>query len=220
MAFSRHLLLHHRIGVAIFDAVRDAETRQKLRQHMLGKVRLALVEIAGEKIDREQTAVLQVEKKCQEGIGILATRNPDQPPRAGLDHVVHRDGLAHLAQQPLAELLEADRAGCLSKEQVASVRLFDAFVGCQWRPRRIGVAHPVARARFRARGSGAARFGGVRNARGGDPFGMAAMQCFVQHRGLCCVESHDPSCAQIAPHRNSPASRRRGRTRKIVRGPA
>ena len=60
----RHLLRDDRIGVAIFDPVRNAVARQEIRQHVLGKVRLALVEIAGEEIDRQQAAIFQVDSSA------------------------------------------------------------------------------------------------------------------------------------------------------------
>ncbi|OWK24565.1 hypothetical protein AJ87_20345 [Rhizobium yanglingense] len=68
----RYLLLHDRIGIPIFDAVLHADPRQIIRQDMFRKVRLALVEIAGDQLDWQQSTPLQVEQQRQQTVGIFA----------------------------------------------------------------------------------------------------------------------------------------------------
>ena len=78
-----NLVGHHRIGVLVFDAVLDAVTAEEIRQHVLREVRLALVEVAGEQIDRQQAAPFEVEQHGEQPVGILAARQRHQPAIAG-----------------------------------------------------------------------------------------------------------------------------------------
>jgi hypothetical protein len=50
-------------------------------QDVFGKVRLALIEIAGDQIDRQHAAPLQIHQQRQKPVGILAARQRNQPAR-------------------------------------------------------------------------------------------------------------------------------------------
>jgi len=117
----RDLVGHHRIGVLVLDAVRYAVLRQEFRQDVFREIRLALVEVAGEQLDRQQPAPFQVEQYRQQSIGILAARQRHQPALARLRHREILDRLAHIAQQALSQLVELDRWRAVAEERVTSV---------------------------------------------------------------------------------------------------
>src|SRR5262245_62289211 len=110
-----YLVRDHRIGVLILDAVLNAVPVEKIGQHMFRKVRLSLVEVAGQEIDRQKTAPLQIEQCRQQSKGILSARKRDQPSVAWPDHrkVFHR--LPGQSKQALAELVELDRRWGIQK---------------------------------------------------------------------------------------------------------
>src|SRR3546814_11020684 len=58
----RQLVGHDGIGVLVFDAMRNAEPGEIFGQHMLGKVRLSLIEIAHQKLHRSEER--RVGKEC------------------------------------------------------------------------------------------------------------------------------------------------------------
>ena len=89
--------------------MRDAVPGQELRQDVLWEIRLALVEVAGEQVDRQQPAPFEVEQQGEQAVGILAARQRHQPALAGPRHREILDRLARVAQQPLAQLVELDR---------------------------------------------------------------------------------------------------------------
>ena len=101
--------------------MRDAVARQEVGQDVLGKVRLALIEIAGDELDRQQAAPFEIEQCGQETVGILAARQGHQPPVAGAHHgeIVHR--LPGLAQDALAQLVELDAGRRIAKHLRAAV---------------------------------------------------------------------------------------------------
>jgi len=128
----RHLFGHDRIGVAIFDPVRDAEAGQEIRQDVLGKVRLALIEIAGQKIDRQQAAPFEVVQQRQQRVGILTAGDTNKPAGAGPRHAALRDRFTHFTQQALAQLPETDRRRNVAKQRMGALGLafrFADFVG-------------------------------------------------------------------------------------------
>ena len=80
---------------------------------MLWKVRLALIEIAGNQIDRQHAAPFQIHQQRQQPVGILAARQCHQPAwthrclgfrRRRHGKILNR--LPHIADQPLAQLVE------------------------------------------------------------------------------------------------------------------
>ena len=87
----------------------DAVARQELGQDVLGKVRLPLVEIAGQQLDRQQPAPLEIEQQRQEPIAVLAARERHQPALARPHHAELLDRLARQPDQALAQLVELDR---------------------------------------------------------------------------------------------------------------
>jgi hypothetical protein len=98
----------------IFDPVRHAHPRQKFRQDGCGKSGLALIEIAGQQINRQKATPFQLVKHRKQGIAILAARQAHQPFRRGpvaaaFDHPVLLDRFARMAHDPFAELLELRR---------------------------------------------------------------------------------------------------------------
>ncbi|MNE74339.1 hypothetical protein D3C80_1704150 [compost metagenome] len=50
----------------------NADLRQIFRQHVLGEIRLALIQIAGDEFDRQKAAPLQIEQQRQQPIAVLA----------------------------------------------------------------------------------------------------------------------------------------------------
>ena len=112
-----HLLLHNGIGVAILDPMRHADRAQVIRKDVLGEIRLALVEIAGDEFHRQQAPPLEVHEDRQQRIGILASRQPDQPAALPVEHPEVFERLANQPQKPLPELVEADRLRRIGKER-------------------------------------------------------------------------------------------------------
>ncbi len=97
------------ICVLILDAMLDSDGGEIIGQDVLGKIRLPLVQIAGQKLDRQQPAPFEIEQQRQQPIGILAARQRHKPALARLHHREIFEGLARIAQQPLAQLVELDR---------------------------------------------------------------------------------------------------------------
>ena len=95
-----------RIGVAVLDAVRDAHAGEELGQHGRREAGLALVEVAGEELDRQQAAPSQLGQRREQRVAVLAAGEADQPAVAGRDHGVGLDRLAGLAHDALAQLAE------------------------------------------------------------------------------------------------------------------
>ncbi len=98
----------------------DAEPGQEFGQDMLGKVRLTLIEIAGQQFDRQQAAPLQIQQQRQEAITVLAAGQGDQPflPRPHHAELVQR--LAGIADQALAQLVELHRARRMGKDRMGT----------------------------------------------------------------------------------------------------
>ena len=113
----RDLVHHDGIGVCIFDAVGDLHPGQKFGQDGGRKVRLALIQIAGQQIHRQQPAPLQVLQHSQQRIAVFAAGQADQPARPALDHAIGFKGLAHVADQPLAQLLELGGVRCAAQDR-------------------------------------------------------------------------------------------------------
>ena len=113
----RQLVGNDRIGVLIFDPVGNAVTVEVVRQDMLRKTRLPLIEIAGNEFDRQQAPPLEIEEQRQQAVGILAARQCHQPAaRLAVFRRTHRrqhreilDRLARVADQPFAQLVEGNR---------------------------------------------------------------------------------------------------------------
>ena len=98
----------------------DAEAVEELRQDVFWEVRLALVEIAGEQVDRQQAAPFQLEQDSQQPVGILAAGDRHQPAVAGAQHAVELDRLAHAERiSRLRSLLKRDRARHVAKQRMA-----------------------------------------------------------------------------------------------------
>ncbi|ENN89185.1 hypothetical protein RHSP_62606 [Rhizobium freirei PRF 81] len=114
----RHFLLHDRIGIAILNTMRDTNLRQIFRQNMLRKIRLALIEIAGNQFDGQQPAPFEIEQQRQQTIGILAAGEPDEPALLALQHLEIVHCLAHLPQQALAKLVEGDGSRRIGKHRM------------------------------------------------------------------------------------------------------
>ena len=108
----------HRIGILVLDAVRDAVGAEIVRQDVFRVIRLALVEIAGKQLDRQQAAPFEVEQQGKQAIGILAARERNQPALAGLHHGEVFDRLAGEPQEPLAQLVELDRGRHVAKQRM------------------------------------------------------------------------------------------------------
>ena len=100
--------------------MRHAHPFQKLRQHRRRKARLALVEVAGQQLDRQQPAPFQLVQHRQQRVAVLAARQADQPLAgvAASDHAVLLDRLAHVAHDPLAQLVELGRRGRTGEQRV------------------------------------------------------------------------------------------------------
>jgi len=126
----RDLRGHHGIGVLIFDPVRHAHAGQELGQHGGRKAGLALIQIAGQKVHRQQAAPFQFGQDRQQGIAVLAARQADQPAVAGADHAIGLDRLAHVLHQPLAQLLELGRGGSAVKQRVDVVEIVQHGASC------------------------------------------------------------------------------------------
>jgi hypothetical protein len=121
-----------RIGVPILDPVRNAVAGEEFRQDMLREIGLALVEIAGQKIDVEYAAPVEVDQQRQERVGILAAREADEPFRtsAAADlrhHAEILDGRSRLPNEPLAQLVERDARRRPAQDRRAIAHRFRVF---------------------------------------------------------------------------------------------
>ena len=74
---------------------------------MLGKVRLALIEIAGDEFDRQQSTPAKLHEHRQQAVGILAARQADEPATLAPEHGEILEGLPRLADQLLPQPVEA-----------------------------------------------------------------------------------------------------------------
>ncbi|MNV54157.1 hypothetical protein D3C71_1463310 [compost metagenome] len=86
----------------------DADLRQIFRQDVLGEIRLALIEIAGDQLYRQQTAPFEIKQQRQKTIAVLAAGKADKPTLLALQHAEIFKGLTDIAQKPLAQLVERD----------------------------------------------------------------------------------------------------------------
>ncbi|MND99818.1 hypothetical protein D3C80_922100 [compost metagenome] len=111
-AARRHLFFHHGIGVAIFDAMGNADLCEIFRQHMFGEIRLALIQIAGDEFDRQKAAPFQIEQQRQKTVAVLAAGKADKPALLAVQHAEITEGLTHIAKQPLTQLVEGNRTRC------------------------------------------------------------------------------------------------------------
>ena len=68
-----------RIGVAVLDAVRHAHAGQEVGEDRRREAGLALVEVAGEELDRQQAAPPELGQDREQGVAVLAAREADQP---------------------------------------------------------------------------------------------------------------------------------------------
>jgi hypothetical protein len=118
-AVFRNLVGDDRIGVLMLDAVGNPVRLQEIRQDVLGKVRLALVEVARDELDGQQAAPFQVEQQREQPVGILAARQRHQPALTRPHHREILERLARVAQQPLAQLVELDRGRRIPEHRVA-----------------------------------------------------------------------------------------------------
>jgi hypothetical protein len=73
-------------------------------QHVLGKIRLLLVEIDRHQLEAHGRLRLQRQQHVEQGVGILAAGQADHDLVALPDHAEVGDGLAHLAAQALGQL--------------------------------------------------------------------------------------------------------------------
>ncbi|MNE30846.1 hypothetical protein D3C80_1243860 [compost metagenome] len=96
----------------------NANRCQIFRQNVFGKVRLTLIEIARHQIHRQQAAPFQVHQQRQQAVAVLAAGKANQPALLAFQHVKVFKGLAHIAQQPLAQLVEGHRPWRMCKQCV------------------------------------------------------------------------------------------------------
>ncbi len=94
------------IGVPLQDPVRHAQGRQVLRQHVLGKTGLLLVQVHRHQIEGHRRPSLKRQQHVQHGVAVLAAGQAGHHPVALLDHGEIHDRLAGLAAQPLGDLIE------------------------------------------------------------------------------------------------------------------
>ena len=78
---------------------RHAELGKVIRQDLLGKAGLLLVEIYGDDLEFDRCPPPHVEQQVKQRIAVLAARQADHHPVALLDHRKVGYGLAHLLEQ-------------------------------------------------------------------------------------------------------------------------
>ena len=89
--------------------MRNAHLFKKLRQDCRWKAGLTLIQIARQKLYRQQAAPLQFMQDRQQGIAVLTTGQADEPLCSWLDHAVLLYRLAGLADNAFAQLFEFGR---------------------------------------------------------------------------------------------------------------
>ncbi|MCY1555097.1 hypothetical protein D9M68_917280 [compost metagenome] len=87
---------------------------------MLGKVGLPLVEIAGQKVHRQEAPPLEIEQQRQHAIAVLAAAERHQPLFTRPRHGEFVDCLARIADQALAQLVELHRARRMGKDRMGT----------------------------------------------------------------------------------------------------
>ena len=92
---------------------------------------LTLVEVHRQKLHRQEPAPLELVERGEQRVAVLAPRQADQPARAAFDHAVLLDRLAHLAHDPLAELLELRRFGRTVKQRVNIIGVIKHLIWIQ-----------------------------------------------------------------------------------------
>ncbi len=127
----RDLVHHDGVGVLILDPVGDAHLLKESGQYGRGKIRLPLIQIAGQNFDRQQPAPFQFMQDREQGIAVLAARQTDQPFAARFDHTVFFDRLAGMAHKPLAQLAKLGALRGPVKKRVNIVRLIQHGVGLE-----------------------------------------------------------------------------------------
>ena len=70
------------IGVAVLDAVRHAHAGEELGEHGGREAGLALVEVAGEEVDRQQAAPFELGEGGEQRVAVLAAGEADEPAAA------------------------------------------------------------------------------------------------------------------------------------------
>ena len=103
-AFRNHLL-HDAVGVLRFDVKRHAHLLQVLRQDVVRKTGLLLVQVDRDQLKFDRRALLHLEQDVEHGVAVFAARDANHHAVAFFDHVVVHDGLAHLAAQPFFQLV-------------------------------------------------------------------------------------------------------------------
>ena len=97
--------LDDRVGVLVFDVKGHIERAQIVGQDMLGKAGLLLVEVDRDDLEGHRRACTQREQQIEQGIAVLAARDADHHLVTRFDHRKISDRLAHLAAQPLVQLV-------------------------------------------------------------------------------------------------------------------
>ena len=120
-----HLVGHDRVGVLVFNPVRNPVTFKKLRQNGCGEPRLALIKVAGQQVHRQKAPPFELIKHREERIAILAARQADQPAGIPLDHAVLLDRFAGVPHDPLPQLAEFGGFRRIPKQRVDIVGLVE-----------------------------------------------------------------------------------------------
>ncbi len=95
----RDIRHHDRVGVAFDDPEGNAGGRQVFRQHVLGEIRLLLIEIHGQETKSHRRPRLQVEQQRKHRETVLATAQADHHAIPVFDHPEVVDRPANSTQQ-------------------------------------------------------------------------------------------------------------------------
>ena len=96
---------------------------EEVRQDVRREARLALVEVAGEELDRQQPAPFEVEQQREQRVAVLAAREADEPAVAPAAPCRKSSSASRVSpDQPLAELAELDGRGRVAEKRVAGLR--------------------------------------------------------------------------------------------------
>lgn len=108
----------------------DTDLRQILRQYVFGKIRLALIQIAGHQLHRQEAAPFQIEQQRQQPIAVLAAGKAYQPALLAVQHAEIFKRLPHIAQQSLAQLVEGNRTRSIVEQGMRTAIFFGRAVIC------------------------------------------------------------------------------------------
>jgi len=117
------LFLDDGIGVARLDPVGHAQRGEPAGQDLARESRLALVEVAGQKVDRKPALRAEIEQNGEEGMAVLAAGEADEPARPGAFGAAgwhHLPGLDHpygFAGQSAAQALKGRFRGRAGKQR-------------------------------------------------------------------------------------------------------